>query len=341
MNKTKKIILLVLLAISFTSCLITDQVSSIQIEIMKPGIFIFPEDFDTVAVFNRNTIKHDTCAITYFPNFKVYRDTVNYRKLSNTCVDALSGFLKEQGYFRHTINYRDSLITLLSDTLNPITPTELFRKTKSDICIFLDYMNFNDIRYNYNQEFYTKAALFWTIGFKNDSIFYTYRQIDTLYYENNGQAYNLSSIDKIKLHMFDASYYLGQSFGTKLIPNWVSAERMYYRSNNRDMLKAEQLALNQNWLKAAEIWNRETKNKNQRIAAKACFNLALACEMEGKYDLAFDWITKSYSVLTKNNEEHKANCQRYINVLAIRKKEVERLGKQVRNPKNLSSTDSL
>lgn len=338
MNYFKKLTLFVLLAVGFASCSTTEQVSSIQVEILKPGIFIYPDDFDTVAVFNRNPIQSDTCFITYFPDCKVYSDTVNNHLISNTATDALSGFLKEQGYFRHVNNYRDSLMTLLNDTVNPITPKQFFQKIKSDICIFLDYINFNDIRYNYNQEFYTKAAFYWTIGFKKDSIFYTYRQIDTLYYENKDQSRNMRTINKIKSQILDASYYLGKSFGAKLIPNSVQAERMYYKSNNIDMLKAEQLALNQNWLKAAEIWKLESKNKNKYIVAKACYNLALACEMEGKYDLAFDWLTKSYSII--DNAEHKANCQRYINVLAIRKKEIERLNKQVRIPEDVRSTQS-
>jgi len=62
--------------------------------------------------------------------------------------------------------------------------------------------------------------------------------------------------------------------------------------------------------------------------------MALAAEMEGKHDVAIDWLVRSYMVLPKNNDEHKVNCQRYINVLALRKKDIERLDKQVRNSGN-------
>jgi hypothetical protein len=60
--------------------------------------------------------------------------------------------------------------------------------------------------------------------------------------------------------------------------------------------------------------------------------MALACEMEGEMDEAIDWLNKSSPVLSENNAEHKANCKRYIDILVMRKKEMERLGKQVRNP---------
>lgn len=97
------------------------------------------------------------------------------------------------------------------------------------------------------------------------------------------------------------------------------------------MLLAEKYALNNEWLKAAEIWNKQSKNKNPRMAAKACYNMALVCEMEGKLDNAIDWLVQSHSMLKVNNEEHKEICKRYITVLALRKKEIERLAHQVRN----------
>jgi len=99
------------------------------------------------------------------------------------------------------------------------------------------------------------------------------------------------------------------------------------------MLLAEKYAFQNDWLKAAELWKRLTTNKNQKIAAKASYNMALACEMEGKHDVAIDWLVKSFSILKENSDSdvHKQNCQRYIAVLTLRKKELERLAKQVRN----------
>jgi hypothetical protein len=57
----------------------------------------------------------------------------------------------------------------------------------------------------------------------------------------------------------------------------------------------------------------------------------LVCEMEGKYDLAFYWLTDSNNRLTKYNYQHSANCQQYMRVLNLRKYEIEKLEKQIRN----------
>jgi hypothetical protein len=186
--------------------------------------------------------------------------------------------------------------------------------------------------YNRNEltPFITKASLLWTIAFKTDSLVYTYHQTDTLYYEKDQLNLNSNNKDKILWQMVNSSsFYLGSSFGAKMIPNWMPAERMYYKSKNPEMIKAEKFAINQDWLHAAEIWNKQTKSKNNKIAAKACFNMALTCEMEGKPDLAIAWLVQSYSGLPRNNEDHRAICQQYVNILALRKKEIERLEEQV------------
>lgn len=96
------------------------------------------------------------------------------------------------------------------------------------------------------------------------------------------------------------------------------------------MLIAEKYLLDSDWLKAAEIYKRETKNKNQNIIAKAKYNMALICEMEGNLDAAVDWLVLSYSTYKNENPEHKFNCKQYITLLAERKWEIERLEKQVR-----------
>jgi len=315
-----------------TSCVITDQVRVVQVEVMKPGVFIFPEDLNKVAIFNRDLCQSDTCLFNYYDDNTIKVDTtISYNSLSNHCVDALTGFLKEEKYFAEVKNYRDSLNYFWRKDSVSHSPDELLNKTQADVFIFLDFLTFNNTMISRSIDYVsTTAYLVWNIELKDDTASYIYNQIDTLAYEGNEfNSFNLRS-GRYKSVIMNASEYLGKSMGSKLIPNWISVERMYYKSSNPDMVKAEKYALQNDWLKAAEIWNRETKNKNPKIVAKACYNMALAAEMEGKHDVSIDWLVKSYSALPVNNNEHKANCQRYINVLAIRKKEIERLGKQIR-----------
>ncbi|HZL11418.1 MAG TPA: DUF6340 family protein [Prolixibacteraceae bacterium] len=332
MTFNRNFLLFSLVFVSLTSCLITDSARTIQLEIMKPGLIIIPEDLNTVAILNRDIYQSDTSDFIYQYNFRLVADTtINDHELSTTCVDALSGFLEKEAYFRKVINYRDSLNHWWTNDQTIISPSDLFEKTKSDICIFLDFFSLNNTTIFYPL-LRTEAYLRWTIAFKTDTFAYIYNQIDTLVYEPEDLPVSFNSRLKyeIKPILNNTSEYLGRYFGTKIIPSWLPVERIYYNSSNHNMLNAEKFALHNDWLKAAEIWNKETKNKNLHIAVKASYNMALACEMEGNYDAGIDWLVKSYSVMSKNNVEHRANCQRYLNILALRKREIEKLDQQVR-----------
>lgn len=333
MKPARAILTLFVFAISLSSCLITDSARTMQIEIRKPGIFVIPEEFDTVAILNRDPYNHDTIPFRFLNGKTISTDTViKYRNLSNNCVDALATFLNKEGYFKNVINYRDSLSRLSPSNQEIINPDEMFGKTKSDVYIFLDSFNFSVLCLNdLDKVVVNNALLVWTVTFRTDTLSYMYNQSDTLFYDGNDFPMIFSDQKRMGMIVNNSSEYLGRAFGSKVIPTWLPVERLYYKSRNQNMLSAERYALNNQWLKAAEIWNKQTKNKNLNIAAKACYNMALACEMEGKPDVAIDWLVRSYEKLKENSNEHKANCQRYISVLALRKKEIDKLGKQVRN----------
>ncbi len=354
--KPDRILLPLLVGLIFSSCVMTNQIRTLKIEILRPGIFNIPKD-QSVVVINRDLYKTDTCTFRYSNGilkvedssndlgseentsyyieevlYEIKKDTsIHYKALSDTCVQVLSDYFKTIGYFSDMVEQSDSIYQLISVPGKIESQDELFEQTKTDICIFLDFFQ---LRSTYSKDqsipFRTKAKLLWTVVFKYDSLAYTYTQVDTLFYDRMQLLPFKGSNAKILSQLVNnSSIYLGNSFGAKMIPNWIQTERIYYKSQNTEMLKAEKYAISQDWLKAAEIWNQQSKNKNDKIAAKACYNMALACEMEGKPDVAIAWLVKSFSSLKKNNEDHKTNCQRYVNVLALRKLEIERLAEQV------------
>jgi hypothetical protein len=366
MKTFSKFLLLAFACFGASSCVMTNQIRTIQIEILRPAIFNVPKD-NTIAVINRDIFKSDTCtfrysngyiknqimdgdsvnrldtvkglSFNYLDLYETHTDTsINYHNLADTCISSLVNFLESEKYFKSIIIASDSLRNLLKTPGSVETKEELFEKTGSDVCVFLDYLHFKTTFNQYFLDPFTaKAMLIWTVAFKNDSSIYSYNLADTLFYDQPQLQVYSKFKDKILNKLVNNScIYLGQSFGKKMIPNWTQTERLYYKSNNPEMKNAQKLALEQDWIRAAEIWNRLSKNKNDKIVAKACYNMALACEMEGKPDLAIAWLVKSFSGLKKNDEQHKAICQRYVNILAIRKLEIERLEEQV-NIQDLSN----
>ena len=359
MKPVKIFLPLLWVALIFTSCVMTDQIRNLQIEIMRPALIHIP-DSASVTVINRNISQSDTCTFRYskgglksidslllnkrlidpvngseirYCNFRETETdaSIKYKNLSDSCVNQLVSYFNENNSFREVSTKDDSLVSILSNNQSIKTKEELFELTKSDVCIYLDFLHMYTTLDVYNEiPFVSKVRLYWTVILKSDSLAYAYNQADTLYYDKTQIAgLNIEKNTTLNKLVNNSCIYLGNSFGAKMIPNWIQAERMYYKSHNSEMIKAEKYAISQDWLKAAEIWNQQTKNKNDKIAAKACYNMALACEMEGKPDVAIAWLVQSYSSLKKNNEGHKFNCQRYVNVLALRKLEIERLSEQL------------
>jgi hypothetical protein len=357
--KPDRILLPLLVGLIFSSCVMTDQIRTMQIEIMRPAVINIPDNA-SVTVFNRNISQSDTCTFRYsngglksvdslllgkrlidpvygtelrYCNFRETETdaSIKYKNLSDTCVNRLINYFNENNSFRKVSNPSDSIVPILSNSQSIKTQKELFELTNSDVCIFLDFLHMYTTLDMYREiPFESKVRLYWTVILKSDSLAYSYNQTDTLYYDKPQiDGFYIPKSKTLNKLVNNSCIYLARSFGAKMTRAWAQEERMYYKSKNTEMLKAEKYAISQDWLKAAEIWNQQTKNKNDKIAAKACYNMALACEMEGKPDVAIAWLVQSYSSLKKNNEDHKTNCQRYVNVLALRKLEIERLAEQV------------
>lgn len=323
----QKIWLVISICLVMNACVVNNDIQTKQIEIMKPGIFNIPSNFDTVALINNVSAEFDS--VRFFNFNKLQPDTTtNLKLLTNSCNVALANFLINEGYFRKVIDYKDSLS---GNRLNNLIPEneKLFKETKSDLCISLDHFNFWVRSYRSIDYVANEAFLVWSIVFKSDSLSYQFKQKDTLFFEST-DLQNLKEEAKRKTIAYSSAESLGQKFGAKIIPKWVAENRSYYASKNKNLSLANKYVLNNDWLSAARIWSKQTQNRNKRIAVKARFNMAFACEMEGNIDAATDWLIQSYSIQIRNNEIHKQMCKQYIKTLAVRKKDIERLNQQVR-----------
>jgi len=328
-----RILTFILISVTHASCIVPEKFSSIHLEVMRPGVVLIPDNtLKSVAVINRNLYRSDTCTIKYTSNNADYEHPkLSKNELSNTIVDALALNLKTKGEFKTVVNYGERLNNSIALTQDKNIPDEWFKLTNTDICIFLDFLTLRDTRISYQGNILSsKAYLKWSIAYKVDSTFKNYNFSDSVSLNDIGLPkthgefrFNRKSI------LSGSAIYLGQFLGTKFLPAWIPVERTYYLSKNLDMIQAEVYVRKKEWLKAAEIWNEKTKSKNRKLKAKANFNMALACEMEGRPDLAIDWLKKSVNDMGKYNEEHNAICKEYLDVLALREKKKKKFKKKV------------
>ncbi len=107
-------------------------------------------------------------------------------------------------------------------------------------------------------------------------------------------------------------------FARQISPTWQEVKRYYYRSGNNDFQRAAYFMDNEQYDKAAEIWEQYTKVSNKSLAGNAYINLAVYHELKGEIDKAIE-----YALLAKDKENDLAT--RYLQVLQKRKQEIIRL----------------
>jgi len=97
--------------------------------------------------------------------------------------------------------------------------------------------------------------------------------------------------------LFSASAYAGGDCGgnyAKMVaPSWVDDKRLFYQQGSNELEKASEFVIKGEWVDAATEWQKVFARNKRKLSAKAAFNLALASEMLGKFDLALEWLRKA------------------------------------------------
>ncbi len=89
--------------------------------------------------------------------------------------------------------------------------------------------------------------------------------------------------------------YIGDISARRYLPEVVWQSRDIYKRGNDAMKVGWRRAVSNDWNGAMEKWNALSQSKDSKIAGRACFNMALGCEVTGKIDLAKSWAKKAFS----------------------------------------------
>jgi len=146
--------------------------------------------------------------------------------------------------------------------------------------------------------------------------------VDWIAYDETVQS-SINQLPQIVDALREAGYNLGLRYGHRISPAWMDALRYYYGSGSKGMRMASKKAREGDWQAATDIWKSIEYGENQRFAAKACFNMAVACEMEDQLILALDWAIKSYAI------RQKPLTNDYIQLLKRRYEKTKQLQKQL------------
>ena len=115
---------------------------------------------------------------------------------------------------------------------------------------------------------------------------------------------------------------MGRIYADRILPYWVRVNRDYYVKGNYNFKIAKRKARTGNWDGAAELWQKETTNRRNKIAGRACYNMAIINEINGNLDDAIKWAQKAY-------EDHNNHLAlHYVNILKNRRLQSNRLKSQ-------------
>ncbi len=143
----------------------------------------------------------------------------------------------------------------------------------------------------------TKVQTGWIINdLQGRAIVDEYKMSDALTFSGRGinPVKAAASLVGRKEAVKRVSNNIGQNYATRLIPYYIRVTRDYYVKGNKNFKKGKRKARTGNWDGAAEIWLKETKNSKDKLAGRACLNMAIIEEMNGNLEKALEWAQKSY-----------------------------------------------
>ena len=138
------------------------------------------------------------------------------------------------------------------------------------------------------------AQSHWTIHYAGQSRDVSFTQADTLLWESNLYytcAQTLSNLPSRQEALLYLARELGDRVGYSFAPSWRTTRRYIYEMP--DLLEGLDAFRLQRWNNAINQWISIVDSKNEKSAACAAANIAIAYEMLGDYALAYDYAQRA------------------------------------------------
>ncbi|MDZ4059014.1 MAG: DUF6340 family protein [Bacteroidales bacterium] len=120
-------------------------------------------------------------------------------------------------------------------------------------------------------------------------------QTDTVYWEILSRVDVAESAMRVRAiqSMTNVSTTLGSDIADLLFPSWRPKEKYLYYYETSSWRRAVDFANEFKWREAMDIWLEYSTHPDIQKAAVAAFNLAVACELTDRPELALEWVNRS------------------------------------------------
>jgi len=180
----------------------------------------------------------------------------------------------------------------------------LAQKSESDILVMLENLKigkFEKLRQSISpvRSGYASSYVFAPLSLlvnvydgKTADLISSLTQNDTIYWEI--LAKEAVNEERLYKSLFSALNKISASAGEDVVKNffpaWGNEQRCLFTYENSAWRKAHTLAMNFKWKEAMDIWMEDTSSPDNVKASCAAFNIAVACEMLERFDLANEWL---------------------------------------------------
>jgi hypothetical protein len=301
-NTIIKYFLILIIGLSNYSCV---SYKIINIQTLKPSEFSLPKDFNQPLI-----------VVSLYKGIEGDEESMALAAMDS--IAALEAALTLSDKLYESPWFQDIDIPLKAiyrnDSSNLILPfswakaKRIAEGTNADMLISLEYfkLDFSVISFpfwNGTSDVYygsltNRVYAYWRVYDLNaEKVMADYLYKDTLVWEK----YDYTKVkvgDQIPGFFASASYsgYItGLEYAKKIAPTWMDEERVYFHKGSKEMRNAVAYVTDNQWINAASEWQRVLgKEKvNPKLASKAAYNMAVANEMLGNFDVAIEWLNKS------------------------------------------------
>lgn len=112
----------------------------------------------------------------------------------------------------------------------------------------------------------------------------------------------------------ELSHATGMTFAAHIVPQWRAESRRYFKGGNTDIKAGSKAARSGDWAKAEDAWTQAIQSSSEKVRGKACYNLAVAAERDGRFDEALKHARKANKLL-----DGKKGSADYVGILTDRK----------------------
>ena len=279
-----------------------------EFQSLKAPAIVIPSDVKTIGFVNRNTsFDIDSLSDYYMLDDNVLIDTTDYNEMmANNCyygfAENFSGTLGIDSISFISLNNKHVEGKRQYPALQWNVVDSICLATTSDILICLeDLQIFNKYSVVKDEGYYGVTDInhfsVWRVYDPLDQKIYNEQVIqDSLFTEVDSYSYEKLIQNKLpkRSEIFpDVAYQIGSNYADLFAPKWINYTRKFFVTGDNRLSVAKYYIAQENWDAMILLWEEIANEDNDKLAGRACYNLAIAYEIKEDFTKANHWIRKS------------------------------------------------